>query len=132
MARTQIDAAAELTAAEVVHKRFAALPATATVGDVRDWFAASGHRRMAFLAGDDGRYVGSVVPADVNGDSDRARPASEVAQAGPTIAPDRPAIEGYRLALATGARRVPVVDSDGRLVGVVSVTNDLSAFCGTS
>jgi CBS domain-containing protein len=132
VARTQIDAAAELTAAEVVHKRFTALPATATVGDVRDWFAASGHRRMAFLTGDDGRYIGSVVPADVSGDGDRSRLASEVAQSGPTIAPERPAVDGYRLALATDARRVPVVDADGRLVGVVSVTEDLSAFCGTS
>jgi CBS domain-containing protein len=33
--------------------------------------------------------------------------------------------------LQTDARRVPVVDHDGRLVGVVSVTHDLASFCGT-
>jgi CBS-domain-containing membrane protein len=32
----------------------------------------------------------------------------------------------------TDARRVPVVDSDGHLLGVVGVTDDLAGFCGTS
>jgi CBS-domain-containing membrane protein len=32
----------------------------------------------------------------------------------------------------TDARRVPVVDHDGRVLGIVSVTNDLTSFCGTS
>jgi len=36
-----------------------------------------------------------------------------------------------RIALQTAARRVPVVDADGRLVGVVAVTSDLASFCGT-
>jgi CBS-domain-containing membrane protein len=27
---------------------------------------------------------------------------------------------------------VPVVDDEGRLLGVVSVTQDLQAFCGTA
>lgn len=48
MARTPLDEAANLTAAEIIHKRFSALPADATVAEVRDWFAASEHRKMAF------------------------------------------------------------------------------------
>jgi CBS domain-containing protein len=85
---------------------------------------------MAFLA-DDERYAGSLSPEHVAGDLDPARPAVDVAQLGPTVAPDAPAAEGERLALQTAARRVPVVDHDGRLLGVVSVTQDLQAFCGT-
>ena len=131
MAKTRIDEAAGLTVGDVIHAKFTALPASATIGDVRDWFAASTSRRMAFLADDD-RYAGSVVPADVAGDLDPNRPATDVAQRGPTVLPDAPATHGQEVALQTDARRVPVVDHDGRLVGVVSVTTDLQAFCGTA
>lgn len=130
MAKTRIDDAAGLTVADVIHAKFTALPVTATIGDVRAWFAASTSRRMAFLADDD-RYAGSVTPEQVAGDLDPTRPATDVAQLGPTVAPDAPATHGQDVALRTAARRVPVVDHDGRLLGVVSVTTDLQAFCGT-
>ena len=48
-----------------------------------------------------------------------------------TVAPEAPASEAYALALVTDARRVPVVDGDGRLLGVVAVTVDHARFCGT-
>ena len=86
MAKTQIDDAAGLTVADVIHAKFSALPATATIGDVRDWFAVSTSRRMAFLA-DGERYAGSVTPEDIAGDLDPTRLATEVAQLEPTIAP---------------------------------------------
>lgn len=70
MARTALDQATDLRAVDVIHNRFTALPADATVADVRDWFAASSHRQMAFLV-------------------------------------------------------------DGALLGVIGVTEDLAAFCGT-
>jgi CBS domain-containing protein len=130
VAPTKIDDAAGLTVADVIHRRFTTLPASATVSDVRDWFAASPHRRMAVLA-DDGRYVGSLAPADVAGDVDSASPAAAVARAGPTVPPEAPASVGQELALLTDARRVPVVAGDGHLVGILSVTTDLKAFCGT-
>jgi CBS domain-containing protein len=130
VARTKVTEAASLTVGDVVHRRFTALPASATIGEVSDWFAASSSRRMAVLA-DDGRYIGSLTPDDVVGALDSDRPASEVATHGPTIAPEAPAAEGERVALLTDARRVPVVDGDGRLLGIVSVTGDLTSFCGT-
>jgi CBS domain-containing protein len=129
VARTTLDDGAGLAAADVLHKRFTALPHSATVGDVRDWFAASSHRRVAFLA-EDGLYVGSLTPADLAGDLDAGRRASEVARRGPTVAPDAPATGAHELALSSDARRVAVVDRDGRLLGVVAVTDDLAAFCG--
>ncbi len=129
MTPTTIDDARDLTVMDVTHQRFSTLPASATVGDVRAWFAESSRRRMAFLA-QDGRYAGSLTPADL-ADADAGRPASEVAQPGPTISPDASANAGYEAALLTDARRVPVVDHDGKLLGVVSVTDDLAGFCGT-
>jgi CBS domain-containing protein len=130
MAKTRIDEAAGLTVADVIHAKFTALPASATIGDVREWFAGSTSRRMAFLV-DDERYAGSVLPEHVAGDVDPTRPATDVARLGPTVLPDAPATHGQNVALQTAARRVPVVDHDGRLLGVVSVTTDLKAFCGT-
>jgi CBS-domain-containing membrane protein len=130
MARTPLDEAADLTAADVIHTRFSALPADATVTQVRDWFAASSHRKMAFLA-DNGRYVGSIARDDLCGDLEPTSSAAHLARSGPTIAPDAPANVGYELAVATDALRVPVVDRDRTLIGVIGVTDDLAAFCGT-
>ncbi len=130
MPKIRIDEADALTVADITHAKFTALPATATIGDVRDWFAASTSRRQAFVA-DDGRYVGSLTPQDVGGDTDPARPAVEVAQDGPTVSPAAPATEGRDLAMLTDSRRVPVVDADGTLLGVVAVTGDMQSFCGT-
>jgi CBS domain-containing protein len=131
MARTNVDAAGDMAAADVIHKRFTALPASATIGEVRDWFDASSHRKMAFLASD-GHYAGSLTRSDLAGAGDAARPATEIAHDGPTVAPDTAASDAYEVAVATDALRVPVVDPDGRLIGVVAVTDDRAGFCGTS
>lgn len=131
MAQTSLHEAAELTAADVIHTRFSALPADATVAQVRDWFAASAHRKMAFLAAD-GRYLGSLTRDDLDGDLNLTDPAVHLARIGPTVAPDASARAGYELAIATSAQRVPVVARDGTLVGVIGVTDDLAGFCGTS
>jgi CBS domain-containing protein len=130
MPRLRIDEADGLTVADITHTRFAALPASATVDDVRAWFAQSSSRRLAFVA-DGERYLGSLTPADVAGSADGDRLAVEGAQDGPTVAPEAPATSGRDLALLTESRRVPVVDADGRLLGVVAVTGDLQSFCGT-
>jgi len=130
MANTRLEEAAGLTAADVIHSRISALPASATIGEVRAWFAGSESRRLALLA-DDGRYVGRLVPDDLDGTADPARAAAELAQRGPTVAPDAPASRAEQLARRTPELRVPVVADDGRLLGVVAVTADLQAFCGT-
>jgi CBS domain-containing protein len=130
MSKIKIDEADELTVRDVVHAKLSALDATSTIADVRAYFAASTSRRQAFVV-DDGRYVGSLTKADLE-DADPDRLAADVAdRSGPTIGLDAPATTGRDLALQTDARRVPVVDDDGKLVGVVAVTGDLTSFCGT-
>jgi len=130
MARTRLDEAAGLTVADVTHSRFSALPADATIGAVRAWFAESDSRRLALLA-DDGRYVGCLVPEDLGDGADPEEPAASRARRGPTVSPDAPAKKGEELALSSGTLRAPVVDADGTLLGVVAVTEDLQGFCGT-
>ncbi|MDX6690254.1 MAG: hypothetical protein QOG15_1711 [Solirubrobacteraceae bacterium] len=130
MAKTRLDEAAGLSVTDIMHAKFSALPASATIAEVREWFAASTSRRQAFLADGD-RYAGSLTSDDVASQADDDRPAADVAQDGPTVSPDAPAATGRDLALLTESRRVPVVDGDGRLLGVVAVTGDLQSFCGT-
>jgi CBS domain-containing protein len=125
----RLEEAAGLTVADVTHSRAKALPASATVAEVLAWFAESSSRRMALLA-DEGRYVASLVPGDLEG-ADPERAAAELAGERPTVAPDEPAKRGEELALSTDTRRVPVVDHDGRLLGIVAITPDLQGFCGT-
>src|SRR4029079_9843212 len=88
----------------------------------------SGSRRMALLA-DHGRYVACLVPDHLDGAAPE-RAAAELARDWPTVAPDDPAKRDEELALRTDARRVPVVDHDGRLLGIVAVTTDLEGVCG--
>jgi CBS domain-containing protein len=130
MAKIRTDAADGLTVQAVMHAQPSALPASATIGDVRDYFAASASRRLALLVGEDGRFAGSLTPAQLT-TGDPARPAVEVAERDPTVAPDEPAVTGRDVALQTDTRRVAVVDDGGRLIGVVAVTGDLQSFCGT-
>src|ERR1700755_84753 len=127
MARTPLETPTQLACADVLHSRFEALPATATVDDVRRWFATSSHRKMAFLA-DGNRYVGSLTRDDVGEPLQASRAAAAGARPGPTGAPEAPASSGHQMAVAGGALRVPVVDADGRLVGVVAVTEDRAGF----
>jgi CBS-domain-containing membrane protein len=129
--RTNLEDALDLLVADVIHKRFSALPADTTIGEVREWFAASSHRRLAVIA-DARRYVGALTREDLAADVDASRRAAELARHDPTVAPDASARTGHELALTTDARRVPVVDHEGMLIGVVGVTDDLAGFCGTS
>jgi CBS-domain-containing membrane protein len=129
MAPTRVDEAAGLTVADVTHARASALASGAKVGEVQAWFAESASHRLALIA-DDGRYLGRLLPEDVAG-ADPERLAVELAQRGATVAPQEPAARGEQLALESGIRRVPVVDGDDRLLGIVALTIDLQGFCGT-
>lgn len=130
MSKIKIHEADQLTVRDVVHAKLSAVEATSTIADVRAYFAASTSRRQAFVV-DDGRYVGSLTPADLEGADPEALAADVAERGGPTIGLDAPATAGRDLALLTDRRRVPVVDDDGKLVGVVAVTGDLTSFCGT-
>lgn len=117
----------ESTVADVMHAEFTALAPTATVGDVSDWLAGGASRRLALIV-DRGRYVGSLMPADAAGGLPRHWPAVQLARYGRTVSPDMTAAEGRDEVLQSAARRVAVVDDDGRLCGVLALTTDARHF----
>ncbi len=131
MANLPITDADDLTAAAVMHATTSSLDAAATVADLRAYFAASSSRRLAVLV-DGGRYVGAVS-SDGFADRDDPpdAPARDLVAREPLVAPDAPASLARDLALSTAARRVPVVDRDGFLVGIVAIDKHLASFCGT-
>lgn len=126
----EISETSGLTAADVVHRHASTLPGSATVGEVRDYFAASGSRRLAVLV-DDGRYVGCISVERLSADADEAGDAAAYAESEPTIGPERSAEEARDIALHDPSRRVAVVDDSGALVGVVAIDELLVKFCGT-
>ena len=116
-----------LTVADVMHADVASLPAGATVGELRGWFAHSKSRRLAVLT-QDGRYAGALTPADAAAELPDARPAIEVARDRPTLSPALAAAAGRDRVIEAEGRRLPVVDDDGRFLGVLAMTTDLQFF----
>jgi CBS domain-containing protein len=127
VAAARTDEVAGLTAADVMHAEIDGLPPTITVGELRDWFATSRSRRLAVLAADR-HYRASFTPSDVPPEAPADRPALEFASDHPTVEPATTAAAARDAVLATDSRRLPVVDADGRLHGVVAVTTDLQFF----
>jgi CBS-domain-containing membrane protein len=127
---TDLREAEGLTAADVMHRHISTLAASVTVGEVREYFAASASHRLALLV-DGERYVGSVTAADLQSGPDLAGPAADLAARGPTVTPRSSAVDARELALEHPTRRLPVVDERGVLVGIVAIDDQRSRFCGT-
>jgi CBS domain-containing protein len=117
------------TAADVIHRRFSTVPAASTVGELRAYFAESSSHQLALLADGD-RYAGSISRADLPADADASAAGTDFAQQGPTIGPTASAREAWEAALADPSQRMPVVDDDGTLIGVVAINHARDGFCG--
>ncbi len=130
MANVQISEIDGLTVAAITHAQLSTIAATATIADARAYFDTSTSRRSAFVV-DGERYVGSLTPGDLPLDGDPAAPVLRLAQDGPTVSPEDPASVGRDLALAAESRRIPVVDRDDRLLGVIAINRTREWFCGT-
>ena len=120
------------TALDVMHPTLTTLAPSATGAEVEAYFASSSSHRLAAVA-DDGRYVGAIcAEAFAAAPHAAGQVARDLVQPHPTVGPDTPAAEARDLALATAARRVPVVDADGALLGVVAIDKTLTGFCGAT
>ncbi len=118
-----------LTAADLMHRRLTTLPATATVGELRAYFAESTSHKLALIV-DGERYVGSVAAGTVDAAAADA-PVADLARRKPVVRADAPAAEAQAAALADPSGRLPVIDEAGRLVGIVAINRARDGFCGT-
>jgi len=116
------------TVCDEMVRRPKALPANATIADVRA-LLADDHVHMALLLRGD-RLVGTVTRTDLDATDGPDDPAVTVAKLeGRTVAP------GTCLALirshmvATGQRRLAVVDHAGRLLGLLCLNRTRNKFC---
>ncbi len=125
--RVRTDDTDGLIVADVMHDSYATLPVTATVADARAWFAAGARHRLALVT-DGARYVGCLTALDIPDAVDADASVAAIARHGRTLAPDATAASGYDVVLKAGAGRVPVVDDDGHLVGVLAITTDARYF----
>jgi CBS domain-containing protein len=126
---TQLHEIDGLSAADVMHRRVTTLPASSTVGELREYLGASGSRRLAILVEGE-RYVASIPGADLPEDAEGSELAASHAIEVPTIGPDASAEEARDLALSLPTRRVPVVDDAGTLLGIVAIDEHHTRFCG--
>lgn len=106
-------------------------PAGTTVAEARAAFADD-HVHMLLLVCD-GVLLGTLVRDDLPG---HARPATAALRLATlsdrTARPDQPIEEVRQQLIATGHRRLAVVDGSGRLLGLLCLKRDLTGFCSDS
>lgn len=103
---------------DIMSAAVATLPATATVGDARARFAVAGHGAYPLVDG--GRPVGIVTRGDVlrEGREDAAPLLEGAPNEVLTVSPHDTAQVALRLMVDEHIEHVPVVDAEGRLVGI--------------
>jgi CBS domain-containing protein len=119
-----------LTAADLVHRQLTSVPSSTTVGELREYFAASTSRRLALVV-DGERFVGSIEATNIPDDAGASEPIAAYARAEPRVPPATPAHTARDLAMDQPSQRLPVVAGDGRLVGIVAIASQGRGFCGT-
>jgi CBS domain-containing protein len=100
----------------------------ATVADARAAFEDD-HVHMILLT-EQGRLLGTLVRDDIpRPRRDRARALRFATLKGRTTSPQVPAEEARQLLVATGQRRLAVVDHSGHLLGLLCLKRRLTGFC---
>jgi CBS domain-containing protein len=116
------------TVRDVMLKEARAIAPDTPVAAVRETFA-NPHVKLMLVADGD-RYLGTVAPHDLDGAADGTI-AALVESGTPRVAPEDPIDKALALLSEPGTDRVPVVDADGRLHGLVCLNRRRSAFCAS-
>jgi CBS domain-containing protein len=113
---------------DVLLREARAVPPDTPVGEVRETFANP--RVKLLLVADGDRFLGTIGPDDLPESGDGTIAAHVRADA-PRVGPDDGVETALRLVEETGSVRIPVVDGDGRLAGLVCFNRSRNAFCAS-
>jgi CBS domain-containing protein len=113
---------------DVLLKEARAVPPGTPLSEVRETFANPRVKLMLVADGD--RYLGTVLPDDLPADGDGT--IGDVVRAdAPQLRPEDDVETALKLVRETGASRIPVVDDDGRLEGLVCFNHARNVFCAS-
>jgi CBS domain-containing protein len=96
--------------------------------EVRETF--ENPRVKLLLVADGERFLGTLAPEDVPADGDGTI-AAHVRQDAPRLGAGDDVEQALKLVQETGASRIPVVDADGRLEGLVCFNHARNVFCAS-
>jgi magnesium transporter len=112
------------TAARRVEPESVRARSSDTARAVRQQIAQQGHAdwELVCVIGDDGRLLGTLTAAELLALADDATIGGAVQPGGPRVVADTDQEKMASIALHHGVAAMPVVDAEGRLVGVVAST----------
>ncbi len=116
------------TAADVAVHHPTVHPPSATVGDVRA-FLRGGHVHLALVVDDAGLLLATLTRDDLEGQADDEPAVRAGRLEGRTVPSGLLAEDLPDHMLAAGARRLAVVDGEGRLVGLVCRKRTGDGYC---
>jgi CBS domain-containing protein len=103
------------------------VPPTTTVAEARRIFESP--RQKALLVCDGSRYVGAIGRDGLDGADADAPLARLVDAQAPTLGPEDETARVYEVVERHGLTRIPVVDADSSLLGLVCFNRSRDAFC---
>ena len=104
-----------------------AFPPTLTVAEARTVFESP--KQKLLLICDGARYVGAIRRDGLDGAPDDQPATDFLDDTVPVMAPDDPSDRVPRLVESSGLTRIPVVDNDGTLLGLVCFNTSPATFC---
>jgi CBS domain-containing protein len=122
-----IDAAGPAVRDVLLREARAVAPDT-PLGEVRETFANP--RVKLLLVADGQRFLGTIGPDDLPSDGDGPI-APHVRHDAPRLSAGAKVDEALKLVAETGASRIPVVDEQGRLEGLVCFNHARNVFCAS-
>ena len=115
------------SAADVMLRDPRAVPPATTVAEAREAFENPRVRLLLVAAG--ATFLGAVTRDDVGPEVDDAQTLGALAREAVLVHPDDPVDRVVGLLDAEGADRLPVVDGDGTLLGLVCFNRRHGHFC---
>jgi CBS domain-containing protein len=106
-----------------------ATPAATPLATARETFA-NPHVMLLLVVSDDGRFAGTLTRDDLPEDAPAGATVGDLVRGdAPRVTPEAPIGDAVEMLRGSGERRLPVVDGDGVLCGLVCMDRGYDHFC---